>query len=852
MFNPNFGYSHPQAFPYPPPYWSRIPLSAPYLPAPSSTEHEIENLQRLKSQLEQEINDLKRQRDQLLEGNRILIEELPVLPGASASSSFSTAQPFVKLKTKSFEQIILETLVAEISEPLPRIRGKIDPSENRVEYYKQFLPFILAEIKEEVNKQEETIRKKRLAPFIAKYRIGTPSNRQEDAITRIIASLKQKDLPKLGHGFFKELVKIIFTEKSQSRKSSSSKEKHDEWCVYAVASAGSHSEDDENENKNAEKVIDLEITLSTEDLELIHQKNITSFKIHWLAGLIPTERMYLACLHMPHPSFEDQFIHADLPEWPDIDRSIVSVDAVQPLNPSQRDCVMKLASTTHGLYLLQGPPGTGKTTTAAALIVQLAKQYPEKSLMVCAPSNQAIRELLRRVHALAPDILMALIGVGKDLPEAFNEIYVHKFTKTLYEPLISLKRKLRYTDPISITEKMKTKVLAACRQVSEKIGDLLDQPTLFECKFQTRRDLSTLNSFCLGMCDKLANSNVDLIEILEEYITEIQNTSYAFEEYLTQRAQIVFATLVASGRPWLQKQRGKFDILIVDEAAQALLPEVIIPHKFNPTLCVQIGDPQQLAPTITLREAQANGYADSMMYKLMLDYQQPHEMLRIQYRMHEQICRWISRQFYEGHLETDPGVSARESILTTNSHLDARLKRPSLFFDIRTGRRQREISASSRNDAEANAVVNLACYLLFTCDFLPEDIGIITFYAAQVALIKDLFDRALYAFIRSREQTNAIQKKLLIHTVDGFQGGERKVTLVSVVQTSESVGFLNDLRRLNVGMSRAQEARWIFGSFEPLSQSNSVLPSLLTELQQEGLIVEEEELSGICNLSFRK
>lgn len=167
---------------------------------------------------------------------------------------------------------------------------------------------------------------------------------------------------------------------------------------------------------------------------------------------------------------------------------------------------------------------------------------------------------------------------------------------------------------------------------------------------------------------------------------------------------------------------------------------MIIPLKFNPTLCVQLGDPQQLPPTVISREAQEKGYANSMMYRLMIDYAQPYEMLTVQYRMHHAICEWISHQFYESKLVTAESIYARPCLLNNHTHLPVAFKKQSLFFNIASGYEERfgnEHSASIKNVNEANAIVNVACYLMFSAHFEAKQIGIISFYAAQIVLIKE-------------------------------------------------------------------------------------------------------------------
>lgn len=218
-------------------------------------------------------------------------------------------------------------------------------------------------------------------------------------------------------------------------------------------------------------------------------------------------------------------------------------------------------------------------------------------------------------------------------------------------------------------------------------------------------------------------------------------------------------------------------------------------------------------------------------------------MLRVQYRMHPDICRWINTKFYGGALVNDESVTHRPCILQDNRQLNSDLKHPSLFFDIRNGEENRfgsEASATISNKQEAKAIVDMACYLVFRCRIRAEDIGIISFYNGQISLISKYLQE---------EKTKGPRGKYLqgvkVHTVDGFQGGERKIILVSVVRTCKSVGFLKDERRLNVCMSRAQNARWVFGKLESLEHSDSILPSFVSEHQENDKVIKESDFYSI-------
>lgn len=825
----------------------------------------------------------------------------------------------------TFSEILLRMLSQETNVSLPQICTKFlhYSEESRVKYYRQFAPYVLNEIKGSTTTALDKLRTATLREIPVRYMLNEPSSSPLKSIISVQVRVFVRDMPKLDHGFFKELIMFSVQEKVRSThgKKFLQTDEEDVRVFYGIANAElCFTEDDDvvedndeevhefdegekarNNGKGAkqEKSNDKEIVLTvrmlkedfkcmikkTEILQARNQHRNTSkkkdkikpvdilhLKMHWVSGLVPAERMYEACLQAPSVRFDDaQIIQANLPAWNP--SSLSSNDLtrlhLQKLNHEQCDLVQRLTAPHNkadetdiqeGLYLLQGPPGTGKTTTTAALIVEFTRKYSTSSILVCTTSNQSLRELLMRVHALTTEnhlkgnqdmVQMALIGKGKSMPDELSYVYVHNFASKLYQPLIRMKndlRKLRKSGSSNRCEELYDQMKEMSECICQKIQALLHESPSFSIKPHTSQALNRLYNAITDLVDQ--SIKTDSMDIFLDFMTQIIETlkqgSFTFEEFLVQRAQIVFATLTASGRKWLKKQRNLFDILIVDEAGQALIPEVIIPMQYAPKLMIQIGDPQQLAPTVKSVDWNSP-FAKSLMQTLMIEHSQNSEMLRMQYRMHPEICRWISREFYSNRLITAPSVLSRpnlwQSICDRPQRLPTLLQYPSIFFDITSGiehnaKYMHQIvnkftgsRNSISNQNEARLIIDLVVFLLLTCQLSPRDIGIITFYSAQCQLLKQIFDHQCNLHVNNKTISAKFktewQKQLLIDTVDGFQGGERAITLISCVRTCKSVGFLSDRRRLNVAFSRAQHARWVFGQSSALSESNSHLPSFL-------------------------
>jgi superfamily I DNA and/or RNA helicase len=757
-----------------------------------------------------------------------------------------STHPRLKIPVTGFnEAVLLKLSVLTNQGVLPPLRGKLEPEENPSVYFQQFQPYILEEISAGVQTEIETIQNKELLPFQVDMNEIQKRHRDTVHLIHLKGTALEKALPVLDHGFFNEVVMIIYEEIKQRN----SRKQGDRSYILAIANVDRHTEDSE-EPDNADKAkrrVGFNTCLRRSDHGCLKGKKVV--QVHWLYGLIPDERMYEICRAKPVVPWQHQFMRAELPEWPTVDSTQVPV--VTTLNPLQTEIVLRLSRAEEGLYFLQGPPGTGKTTTVAALVMQILKQQPTKRLLICAPSNQALRNLLLSIAELSPAAHMALVGVGKDLPESLQDVFVHGYCTRLFEPLILLKRELndqtlRIERADEIINELIDRLEEICQKFSHFCDDKID--VLLTSNFHLKKIAKTAVELAVILqCVvnyRAVKSEEDIqgvVDQTEECIKLLQDCSSTIEEFLVKRAQIVFATLVSSGRPWLNKQVATFDIVILDEAAQALVPASLIPLKFSPSVYIQVGDPKQLPATVKSKTAKAKRFDDSMMHWLTVTHEQGYKMLKTQYRMHPEICQWISTQFYNDDLVSDESVSNRPCILKDNKVLHGEFQSPSLFFNIASGRENRLTSASILNEKEAQAVVDMAYYLLSVCGFRPEDIGIITFYARQVSLIKQLLSDNISCWIRDKKEQKQILKQILVHTVDGFQGGERKITLVSMVRTKNSVGFLSDSRRLNVGMSRAQYARWTFGHFTALENcSNSDDVREFSSCHYNSLIAEEK------------
>jgi ATP-dependent RNA/DNA helicase IGHMBP2 len=447
------------------------------------------------------------------------------------------------------------------------------------------------------------------------------------------------------------------------------------------------------------------------------------------------------------------------------------------LNSSQLEALQKVLST-QDVAFIHGPPGTGKTTTLVQVIKHTVKE--EKQVLVSAPSNAAIDLLVDKLSEQGLNVLR--IGHPARVTE-------QSLSKTLdariaahpnYQELRSLRKKM---------EQLRQAALKYKRHYG----------------YQEKQERRLLMQEV-----KTLKADADLLEF---YITND----------LLQNAEAICCTLVGSSHPVLRGK--KFKTVFIDEAAQALEPACWIPL-LRSARVVFAGDHQQLPPTIKSIEASREGLAKTLFEKGIASQPNCASMLQVQYRMHESIMRFSSDYFYEGKLIAHESV--RSELLRPNQ--------PPVEFIDTAGcgytETQDPETLSRLNEEEAQLLIRLVESLIEeigTNAWLGEQItmGIITPYRAQVDYLQKLA-----ASSSILEPLNAL---ISINTVDAFQGQEREVIAISFVRSNDKseVGFLGDIRRTNVAMSRARKKLIMIGDSATLGAHPFYL-QLLDYVQVQG------------------
>ena len=280
---------------------------------------------------------------------------------------------------------------------------------------------------------------------------------------------------------------------------------------------------------------------------------------------------------------------------------------------------------------------------------------------------------------------------------------------------------------------------------------------------------------------------------------------------LLAEAQLVACTLSGAGADDVSSG-GRFDLVVVDEATQGTDAALMIAMQ-HADACVLVGDHRQLPPTVLSAAAMRGGFGRSLFDRLVAQGE-PASLLTLQYRMHPALSAFPSAQFYGGQL--------RDAVAAADRPPPAGLPiagAPLAFVAVRGGAEETR-GRSKCNRKEAEAVAAAVTALLRGGGVAADGVGVISAYAAQTRMIERALGKALPA---------AAAAMVEVSTVDGFQGREKEVILLSCVRASErgGLGFLADARRVNVSITRARRALVVFGHAETLRRDRKTWRAFL-------------------------
>lgn len=476
------------------------------------------------------------------------------------------------------------------------------------------------------------------------------------------------------------------------------------------------------------------------------------------------------------------------------------------------------------------PPGSGKTKTIVAIVGALLtgtfgnkgvpinrpqpheqrnlKPPPAKKLLVCAPSNAAVDELVMRfkgeIKTLSGESQrLSVVRLGRSDAMSANVQDV-----TLDE-LVNAKLKLATGQKSGAGEDV-LKLTRAHKATCEELNAV--RVKMDETKASGKsNDIEQQRNFEILKRKKQQLSNqIDSTRDRGDIIArDVEINRRRVQQDILDRAHVICATLSGSGHEMFQNLSIEFETVIIDEAAQSIELSALIPLKYGCSKCILVGDPKQLPPTVLSREAARFQYEQSLFVRMQANHPNDVHLLDTQYRMHPEISLFPSNAFYDGKLLDGPGMAK----LRTQPWHESRILGAYRFFDVNGFHQSVPGGHSLVNLAEIEVSLGLFHRLITDCtgyDFKGK-VGIITPYKSQLRELKSRF---------LQKYGESVLTIVEFNTADAFQGRECEVIIFSCVRASKSkgIGFLSDIRRMNVGITRAKSSLWVLGNSRSLMQ----------------------------------
>lgn len=457
------------------------------------------------------------------------------------------------------------------------------------------------------------------------------------------------------------------------------------------------------------------------------------------------------------------------------------------------------AISADDFFLIHGPFGTGKTRTIAEVVRQLVKK--DEKVLVIAESNTAVDNLVE----LLSDMKIVRLGhpsrVEKKLKDRTLASLVFKHIG--YRIIEEMKREI---------EKIERRMEKLTKPTPQMRRGLSDEEIM---------KLARANRGARGISAEKMSSMAEWIEdrkALDQLYDRVRKEEERIVKEVIEESDVVLSTNSSS---FLLED--VFDVAVIDEASQATIPSVLIPIN-RAKRFVLAGDHRQLPPTVIKAEKLSKTLFEILIEK----FPEKSQLLDVQYRMNEKLMEFPSREFYGGKIrahESCAGIVLSQIASRGPENRKFRKilgKEPLVFIDTSfcSNRWEGKLadSPSRFNRLEAEIVAEIVSELL-RMGLKKEWVGVITPYDDQVDLLRQKVD-------------------VEVSSVDGFQGREKEVIIISLVRSNRTgeIGFLDDLRRLNVSLTRARRKLIIIGDSSTLSTNRSYR-KLIEFVKENGIYV---------------
>jgi senataxin len=687
---------------------------------------------------------------------------------------------------------------------LPRL-AKYDPKK-RQEYYDAFKPLILAELKAELKDGLEKADLGKAESAVLQTIEFKPARNIENASIIIFEG-------KLSEEFRFNNDVVLLQHTLSGLKILGVTCRKDDDNPEAVQLVVKFKNFDPN---NSQQIKDLAVE--------------SKWKVSLLGSVTTYAREYDACLTKPLLAFENNLLSG---AFDNKTHSVkIKLTEINNFNPSQIKAIEDFSNLQKGLQILQGPPGTGKTTTIVKLLETLVARH--ERVLVCAPSNKAVGVLASRFHQMYEDTPIAIVGRNEKITDDLRAVNAQYWQQDQLSALAILNQKIDIYDKqlADATNQNKKVKIGKGVETLKSFAAVLDSvfEGIVDYAIFTEQEIEPYDTL-IDSIEALNPSSTNIEQLVEIFNILKQKTATLYSRLaklknvdllILNSAKVVFCTLSIAGRSRL-KMMDKVTSLIVDEAAQATEVSTLIPFQHYPSKCLLVGDTKQLPALVKSTLAKECHLDWSMMHRMVEELKYPSGMLNTQYRMHANIRSWPSKQFYGNKLLDGLNIATRPRLGLSREF------EPCTFINVNY-KEQFGAGNSYVNKLEANTVVSLLKHLQRNGINVAQQVGIITFYSGQVELLKQVLKQANF-------------KGVTPQTVDGFQGDEKDIIIISFVRsnTKKKVGFLSDFRRLNVAITRAKMSLIMVGNANTL-QGDTDLKSLLGDMKKRNCVHHATDL----------
>ncbi|KAF5360948.1 hypothetical protein D9756_004803 [Leucocoprinus leucothites] len=566
----------------------------------------------------------------------------------------------------------------------------------------------------------------------------------------------------------------------------------------------------------------------------------TSWRISKVFSLSTLHREYAALKSLPYYDYADAILQPKLrraspPEQWEIRKAMSDFK----INEPQAVAILS-GIKTEGFTLIQGPPGTGKTSTICGLVslalskrprpavpIQAGKNAPAlqpalPKVLLCAPSNAAIDEIARRIkdgyrgpEKSGEGVKVVRIGAEQSMNTAVKDISLDH----LVDQAIDGPKDSNNSGDIGGIRKELEEIRSKKDQLHEELGGNTDPSRLGTIQSEIVQ-LNARRTLLVSRLDRLKDEQKSASRTLDALRRSTR-------QKVLLEADVICSTLSGAGHDIIEQL--DFDMVIIDEAAQAIELSTLIPLKYRCQRCILVGDPQQLPPTVLSQEAGKYRYNQSLFVRMQKSQPDAVHLLSIQYRMHPDISQLPSTVFYQGRLKDGPEMAEKTIQPWHKSPLFGTYK----FFNV-TGGLEESSGRSIKNVAECHTAVALYNRLKREYDKINLDfrVGVVSMYRAQITELKRRFEQRFGKDILSSVDFN---------TVDGFQGQEKDIIILSCVRAGpglQNIGFLSDTRRMNVALTRAKSSLFILGNSATLERSDGNWGAIVNDAKQRSRLVD--------------